>query len=356
VSNVNQEISLLKELSVGELDLQLEQAVRENDRSEQLICEYLVEMRDRRGHEQFGFVNIWDYAAERFGFSERKTRYLLGLGVKLKRLPKIREALASGKLGWSKASKVATVATTEDEAMWLDSALSLSVRALERKIHEDRDDIGVKLRVWLSRDQAAVWETAVEVCRRMAGENIDVGRCLELISGEFLATYAYLLAKEPEADTTQVSAKEASSEPVDPAGAEDHPFACPEGDELPSPLALSQSEFSRKVIERDGHQCTYPGCSIRWGLHAHHLEHRSRSGTRSKPKTNHPCNGTTVCFVHHRMTHSGVIGVTGTAPDNLTWRLPKLMEAAMKRAGAPPIEFELGPRPDEYEVAATNLA
>lgn len=208
---MQKETSPWRELSVAELDLRLEQAVRENERSEQLLCEYLVEMRDRRGHEQFGFVNIWDYAAERFGFCERKTRYMLGLGTKLKRLPKIREALASGKLGWSKAAKVAAVATSEDEAMWLDSALSLSVRALERKIREDMDDVGVKLRVWLSRDQAAVWENAVEVCRRLAGENTDVGRCLELIAGEFLATYAYLLADEPEADSVQVTAEEASS-------------------------------------------------------------------------------------------------------------------------------------------------
>lgn len=125
---MQKETSPWRELSVAELDLRLEQAVRENERSEQLLCEYLVEMRDRRGHEQFGFVNIWDYAAERFGFCERKTRYMLGLGTKLKRLPKIREALASGKLGWSKAAKVAAVATSEDEAMWLDSAL-LAFRA-----------------------------------------------------------------------------------------------------------------------------------------------------------------------------------------------------------------------------------
>jgi hypothetical protein len=201
---VERENVSLQELSVAELDLRLEEAVRENDRSEQLLCEYLAEMRDRRGHESFGFINIWDYAAERFGFSERKTRYFLGLGAKLKRLPKIREALAQGRIGWSKASKVATVATAEDEAMWLDSALSLSVRALDRKLREDTDDIGVKLRVWLSRGQEVVWENPVEVCRRLAGEDLDESRCLELIAGEFLATYGYLLAEEPRPTTTRM--------------------------------------------------------------------------------------------------------------------------------------------------------
>jgi hypothetical protein len=73
--------------------------------------------------------------------------------------------MADGRIGWSKASMVTRVATREDEAMWLDSALSLSARALDRKIREDNECIGIRVRVWLSDDQAAVWNQAVEVCR-----------------------------------------------------------------------------------------------------------------------------------------------------------------------------------------------
>lgn len=56
------------------------------------------------------------------------------------------------------------------------------------------------------------------------------------------------------------------------------------------------------------------------------------------------------------MVHAGVIGVKGTAPDKLTWRLPKLMEAAMRRAGTLPRKLELGPREDEFSLAEPTLA
>ena len=48
---------------------------------------------------------------------------------------------------------------------------------------------GVKIRAWLTQDQA-VWDYALEVCRRVNGADLDVGHCLELIAGEFIATYA----------------------------------------------------------------------------------------------------------------------------------------------------------------------
>ncbi|MFQ5792751.1 MAG: hypothetical protein ACE5JI_19960, partial [Acidobacteriota bacterium] len=177
-------------VSVAELDQRLEQAVEQNERSEKLICFYLLEMRNRRGHESFGFSNIYDYAAERFGFSERKTRYLLHLGLRLEQLPQITAALAEGRIGWTKASKIASVAHTDDEAMWLESALSLSVRELDRRLRDGEDVPRARLHLSLSEDQAAVWQSALEVCRRLAGEELDPGRCLELIAGEFLATYA----------------------------------------------------------------------------------------------------------------------------------------------------------------------
>ena len=64
----------LSDLSIAELDQRLEQAVQENDRSERLICDYLLAMGERRGYEKFGFSDIYYYAEARFGFSPRKTR------------------------------------------------------------------------------------------------------------------------------------------------------------------------------------------------------------------------------------------------------------------------------------------
>ena len=326
------------DLSIAELDQRLEQAVRENDRSERLICDCLLAMVERRGYEKFGFCDIYYYAEGRFGFSPRKTRYLLRLAQQLRRLPQIKEALGEGRLGWTKASRIARVATPEDEVTWLDSALSLSVRELDQKINAERDAMGVKLRAWLTRDQAAVWDYALEVCRRLNGEDLDVGRCLEHIAGEFLSTYAYIAYQKEEGecyDTDVLQQQPVENGPSDEAAATLELEICPDNDDLPSPTAsLQYGRTWRFVLERDAYRCQYPDCGARRELHVHHIVFRSHSGKKGRRRSNSPENLVTVCVSHHRMIHAGTIGVTGQAPSRLTWRRPELMENLLRRYGA----------------------
>ncbi|MGH9462557.1 MAG: HNH endonuclease, partial [Vicinamibacteria bacterium] len=332
------------DLSIAELDQRLEKAVQDNERSERLICDYLLALAERRGYEKFGFADIYYYAEGRFGFSPRKTRYLLHLAQQLRRLPRIKEALAQGRLGWTKASRIARVATTEDEVMWLDSALSLSVRELDQKINEQRDATGVKIRAWLTQDQAAVWDHALEVCRRLSGEDLDVGRCLEYIAGEFLATYAYLAYQKEEKecchDTTVNAQPHLEHAPSDEEAAAMELRICPDNDDLPCPTTPAEyGKTWRFVLERDGYRCQYPDCGARRELHVHHIEFRSRSGKKSRRRTNSPENLVTVCVFHHRMIHAGTVGVKGEAPNGLIWRRPALMENLLGRypAGDSPL-------------------
>ena len=100
-----------------------------------LGCCYLSAVSKRRAYRDFGYTSITDYAQARFGFGARKTGYLVSFGRKIEHLPKIRAALASGKLGWCKASRLASVAAPENDVMWLESALSLTVRQLEQRVN-----------------------------------------------------------------------------------------------------------------------------------------------------------------------------------------------------------------------------
>ena len=183
----------LSNLTNAKVDEKLENAVVLNMKTERLICCYLSAMRERGAYRDFGFSSIYDYADERFGFSSRKTRYLVFLGRRLDELPQLREALKEGKIGWCKARLVASRATAEDEVMWLDTALSLSVRELNRRIKDRTDDLASTIQFWMADTQRATWENALEICRRVAGTQLSPGEALELIAGEFLATYAHLL-------------------------------------------------------------------------------------------------------------------------------------------------------------------
>lgn len=316
-----------EELSIEEIDEKLDEAVARHEISECQICFLLFEMQKRRGFEDFGFGTILDYAHQRFGYIPRKTYYMLSLVRKLENLPQITKAFEEGKLRWFKAHRIASVAKPEDEVMWLESALSMAVKDLDRKI---RNEVGVtytKLRFCLSEDQAAVVEYALEVCRKVSGAELSPEQCLEYMAAEFLATYAQVANKEEDASTEEAPETEAS-DPVEVEG--DH-SACPDNGDMPSPFHVRPSKVMLSVYERDGWACTYPGCSARSMLHDHHIDFRSRFGKKTIEERDSLTNRTTVCAFHHTQLHAGISGVKGKAPFELSWRKPTLYEAAEMR-------------------------
>jgi hypothetical protein len=334
---MNESLPSYKQLSVAELHRRLEKEVQDYQRSEKLICFYLMQIKRRRGYKDFGFANVEDYALELFGFSPSKTRQLLALARKLLALPKVTEALARGAIGWTKASKVAMVATAKDEKEWVDKAVNLSTRQLERQIRDQLQPGGSNVNWRLTGEQSAIVARAMEICRRMCGEEIDPGRCLELICGEFLATYEYLMEQEMEIE--EAKAEGPRQEAV-----------CPDSEELPPPTPVPYTKTQRAVLERDEYRCQYPGCSVMCGLHPHHIEFRSHTGKKSRAESNSPPNLVTICYVHHRMVHAGTIGLSGTAPAELDWRRPKLMESAVQRFNElAVVAFD----PDDFETEDT---
>ena len=325
----------LPNLTNAEVDEKLESAVVLNMKTERLICCYLSAMRERGAFRDFGFSSIYDYADERFGFSSRKTRYLIYLGRRLDELPQLREALKEGKIGWCKARLIASRATAEDEVMWLDTALSLSVRELTRRIKDGADDLASTVQFWMAHTQRATWENALEICRRVAGTQLPPGEALKLIAGEIIATYAHLLNHDDQEveDEVEVDVEvEASEDDVEESEADvkgtpiDDRVICPDKEnELPTPLKIiSYSDASKEVFDRDRWRCQYPGCSARSELHSHHIQFRSRLGSDD------PSNRVTICALHPRMIHGEVIGVSGRAPLELDWQLPRLMELALE--------------------------
>ena len=55
---------------------------------------------------------------------------------------------------------------------------------------------------------------------------------------------------------------------------------CPEDETLPAVVAKPYAKTHLEVLERDGWRCQYPGCTVRAGLHVHHIEYRVRFGAK----------------------------------------------------------------------------
>ena len=163
-------------LSAVELDEKLAEAVVDSQRSERLICFYLLEMSQRRGYEKFGYKDVWDYASARFGYSSRKTGYFLGLAQRLKRLPKLLKALEDGEIGWTKAYQIARVADPQTEEERIEKSKDLSVRDLEEMIKSRKTNGGRPVKLWMCEvgqargQQARQIETAPTVERIVPGQ------------------------------------------------------------------------------------------------------------------------------------------------------------------------------------------
>ena len=359
VSIYNDVVTQMPDLTDEEVDLKLEEAVIQSEKAEMLVCCYLAEVRERRLFVDFGYANISDYTFARFGFKERKTHYLVRLGKRIKHLPKLREAMANGKIGWCKASRLADFVLPENEVMWLESALSSSVQQLEQRIKDGTDTLATILHFPLSADMRILWEDTLEIFRRRAGAEISPLAVFEYLLAEKVAEWGHYLAPDKTPETPEVETPEPETLKDDATAPEedDAPEAAlpaesetetgpvfPWAEKIDTDQVLQPSlfesaaaaeadyeddpEYKRMrdlVLERDGWKCTVPFCSARSQLTVHHIQYRSRGVCHS------PWNLTTVCTFHHALIHKTGLGVKGRAPNDLVWTFPKLMQAVLDR-------------------------
>ncbi len=225
--------------------------------------------------------------------------------------------------------RIAAVAKPEDQDIWLKRARTMSVRVLDNFIR-DQPIEGTTLRVFLTEGQFAVWELAMELCRKAAGVELSPARCLEYMAAEFIGTWGQL-----QDDNDDDDASGGSEETLETSGGEETPAAVPElvAEANADPGELSEQETYRLVYERDGYSCCYPGCTARAELHPHHIELRSRFGKKGRRQRDDPSNIVTVCEFHHSLRHDELIGIKGKAPFQLRWEAPALMKQALLRLG-----------------------
>ena len=252
---------------------------RVHRRVESVLCFYLQEVENRRLYLKYGFASTVDYARERLGFEDRKTRSPVKMAERFEELPRLKKAFRRGDIPWTKAREVLKVATPKTEAKWLDRCKSMSNRQLEQEVKRKQPPTKKQTLFFaLEGDRVEVWEQAREALERLAGKTLSDIEVFDLMCAEALCTYA----------TTP-------------------PFG--DGEE-------TDGGFVRKVAERDGWKCTRPGCSNRTALTANHIIPRARGGP------DETWNLHTVCAVCHAAITEGRLKVKGRAPEGLTWEGP----------------------------------
>jgi hypothetical protein len=204
-----------------------------------------------------------------------------------------------------------------DDAEWLESLARVAGRTRERVLEFGGD----------------VYE---RVARR--GPMLDVFLVLYLprqLARDFFSCMRRLSELvEAQASRTNLSSAEQARKPPSERIAEEY---LKHGQELPLWLGLLvalehcawewddpkampwRPKLDREVHERDGYQCTAPGCTARDNLQLNHVKLRSHLGADAD------WNLHAVCALHHlRGVHGDLASVRGKAPAGLVWRLGRV--------------------------------
>ncbi len=268
-----------KGLSAKEVDRRLFTLARVHRRVESTLAFYLKDVEERQLYLQYGFAHTVDYARERLGFEDRKTRSLLNIAHSFENCSHLKKAFQNGDIPWTKAREVAKVANPETDREWLEKTREMTNRQLEEAVRTTLPQKRKKTLVLvLDGDRVDAWEQSREACERMAGKTLCDIEVFDLMCAEVLCTYA---------------------------------LTPPFGDE-----EERAGGFARSIAERDGWICTRPGCSNRSALTGNHIIRRSQGGV------DEDWNKHLVCAACHLAITEGRLKVSGRAPDGLTWEGP----------------------------------
>ncbi len=176
--------------SAHQVDAALKQAVHTIEQAEHNAVLWFGEILRRKLYRKLGYSSINQYATVELKFSRSKTGDFIRLSKKLEELPAVRDSVASGKVGYTKAREIIKVATPKNEAAWVDAATSYSRRELEKKVATVRLRAKAKRRVDPAQQDLLAPESANDAsgaasCSEAQLAEIPVRVSLEMLPEQF---------------------------------------------------------------------------------------------------------------------------------------------------------------------------
>jgi 5-methylcytosine-specific restriction endonuclease McrA len=331
------------DLPAAAVDASLRQALGVCDRARECAVLWFAEIQRRDLFRALGFASLEIYAVEALGFSPNRYWQFKRLADDLDRLPVLREAVATGELGWTKAQQVARVATPETQATWVMKAAVTGRRELEREVRDLRrrksgvvQSESAQSELAHSGSPASLFADPTPAPTAPLPATITLrGDGLQVARFEALLEKAHKLGLIP-AGTDRLEAVLAALESLvtgQAGAAATHGPAtqivihqCPDCGAAAAvthrgelPLAPAQvaaaacdarvrtaggankatipPKMRAAVLARDRHRCTTPGCSSTRFLEVHHVTPRAQGGT------NQLANLVALCSRCHRFAH-----------------------------------------------------
>ena len=304
------------------------------------------------------------FLAARLGARSATAREWVRVARKLRELPAIRAAHASGSLSWDQLRPLTRFATAETDEQLSIEAPEMTVPQLYREAarHEkdrrkraesahqlrslhmrrDEDGRGLRMEAWLPGEQGVRFEQAV----RRRAEEIEADHEALDPHGARLADALVEVATSSGTDaSTTTLVVHADARVLTEAAAPDaehlaetesgvqlsdeavRRLACDariewvmERDGRPIGIGrrgrMVRGALARAVRHRDGAMCAVRGCERRSWLHAHHIDHWADGGATDLD------NVVTLCSSHHRRVHEGGWRISGKPGRDLRFHDP----------------------------------
>jgi 5-methylcytosine-specific restriction endonuclease McrA len=313
----------------AQVDASLREALSACDRAQECAVLWFAEVQRRALYRQLGHASLQLYATVGLGFSDNRYWQFKRLADDIDRLPVLREAVASGELGWTKAQQVARVATAETQAAWVGKAISSGRRELEVAVRSARKrqsiagaaqlpfeapttpvaDQPVTISLRADGLQLARFEALVGKARKLGLVPGGADRCdIVLAALESLVSAAadarprataatqIIVHQCPDCARATVTTSRGEKR-LAPAQVE--ALACDARVSTPGKpnRATVPPSVRAAVLARDRHRCAAPGCRSTHFLEVHHVTPRSAGGS------NRAENLVTLCSRCHGFVH-----------------------------------------------------
>ncbi|MEN8007670.1 MAG: HNH endonuclease [Candidatus Krumholzibacteriota bacterium] len=335
-------------LGADQAHIALKDSIETLDHAQHCALLWFGEIMRRKLFRDLGYGTMRSYATEALGFSPTRAGDFIRLARKLESLPMVKEEVAAGKLGYTKAREIASVADPTNEKEWVKVAKEKSRRELEATVRRAK-----KQAVQERRENPAQSELMPRPESPAPPAAVPVRVGFELTPAQY-ARYEAMLAKighrGSKADLLleMVEALLTKDENA-PRGAfadphyQIHVHECPACAKAtvqtpPGEMELTKPEVEtarcdarihesgkrnkatipprirREVLARDRHHCRRKGCHHTRFLDIHHIVPRSAGGN------NDPENLVTLCPACHALCHErgGNLGGILTQPSEDT--------------------------------------
>jgi len=319
------------DLDANQAHMALKKNVETLDKAQHCALLWFGEIMRRELYRDLGFSTMRTYAMEALGFSPTRAGDFIRLARKLETLPVVKEQVASGELGYTKAREISSVADPTNELEWVKVAKEQSRRELEATVRQAK-----KLASQQRKENPDQGELMPRPASAVPPAVVPVRVGFELTPAQY-ARYEAMVAKighrGSKADLLldMVEALLVANENA-PRGAfadphyQIHIHECPTCAKatVQTPkgeMELSHTEIEaaredaqihkpgernkatipprirREVLARDRHRCRRKGCNHTRFLEIHHIISREAGGA------NDPENLVTLCTACHKLLH-----------------------------------------------------